>query len=211
MARKQAAAPARGSQARGRLRARQKEPTPESDVFQDLLAESGAISQASAEENGKVVKKRRVAGRLVVSGTGPPPQEPVEEEPSREKYYEELLGGTPSASQTVYQDDESGDDSDNVDWEDVTLGEQGSSKAVQPSTRAKGDLSLVLEDAEPKGVNGPVQKRRVITSTERKLRLEIHKMHLILLLHHVHLRNHWCNDIEVQVDRSRLSVETVEC
>ena len=58
-------------------------------------------------------------------------------------------------------------------------------------------LNLVLGDPSPsKPVNATA--RRKITAVDRRIRLETHKLHLLCLLFHVHLRNRWCNNDEVQ-------------
>ena len=40
-------------------------------------------------------------------------------------------------------------------------------------------------------------RRKVITTEEKRRRVEIHKTHLLCLLSHVERRNRWCNDPEV--------------
>ena len=58
-------------------------------------------------------------------------------------------------------------------------------------------LNLVLGDPSPsKPVNATA--RRKITAVDRRIRLETHKLHLLCLLFHVHLRNRWCNNDEVR-------------
>ena len=60
----------------------------------------------------------------------------------------------------------------------------------------RAPLELVLNDPETRKAAGPVKRK--ITAVERRVRLEIHKMHLMCLMTHVSLRNRWCNDKAVQ-------------
>jgi xeroderma pigmentosum group C-complementing protein len=115
----------------------------------------------------------------------------------------------PSASgrvlQTVIDSDES-DDSDE-EWEDAladgddTDGDEG----VELVTPQVADISITIGAKKSEDV---VTKRRVrrraITLVDKKKRLDIHKMHVLCLLYHVHRRNAWCNDLRVQTALRKL-------
>jgi xeroderma pigmentosum group C-complementing protein len=92
---------------------------------------------------------------------------------------------------------ESSDDSDEegFDWEDVDIGPD----VIEDAEIIPGEsLTIVIGDqndnsrARRKGQKPP-------TLAEKKLRLDVHKIHLTCLLYHVFLRNHWCNDSQLQV------------
>ena len=101
--------------------------------------------------------------------------------------------------QTIYDDDEdSGESDEDDDWEDVNLAAPGEEARDKPQ-RNIGDLNLDFAVDDPGLDRPPIQRRKPLTAAERKLRLEVHKMHILTLLSHVHLKNHWCNDLEVQV------------
>ena len=111
-------------------------------------------------------------------------------------------GGVPTALrrlQTGYDESGASSDSD-LNWEEVDL--KDSVKAEHATSASEDEsrpLNIVLHD---NGITGQKQrgpKRRLVTAAERKLRLEIHKMHLLSLLAHIYLRNHWCNNQDVQV------------
>lgn len=101
--------------------------------------------------------------------------------------------------QTVEDSDESDDDSD-MEWEDA-LGDVRDSDGNDDTkiTSAIGDVSITMGGKKSEEVSTKkTVRRRAITSVDRKRRLEIHKMHLLCLLYHVHRRNAWCNDARVQ-------------
>jgi xeroderma pigmentosum group C-complementing protein len=60
------------------------------------------------------------------------------------------------------------------------------------------DLELNLTAQANSTPRRSVDRRKPLTRIERKLRLEIHKVHLLCLMAHVARRNHWCNDHAVQ-------------
>ncbi|KAF2130198.1 Rad4-domain-containing protein [Dothidotthia symphoricarpi CBS 119687] len=101
--------------------------------------------------------------------------------------------------QTIIDSDES-DDSD-VEWENA-LGDGEDSDDQDDGEDAApeiGDISITI------GGNKSIEneskrkvRRRAITSVDKKRRLDIHKMHVLCLLYHVHRRNVWCNDGRVQ-------------
>lgn len=102
----------------------------------------------------------------------------------------------PGREQTAYDESSDSIESD-LDWEEVDLAQT----AVQEDdSNQNGALDLVLGGNKPlKSPERMSRKRKPATTAERKLRLEIHKMHVLCLLAHVHLRNHWCNDEQVHV------------
>ena len=98
--------------------------------------------------------------------------------------------------QTIIDSDES-DESD-MEWEDA-LAEGDESENERLVEREIGDISITLNDhiVEEKKAK-PQVRRRAITSVDKKRRLDIHKMHVLCLLYHIHRRNAWCNDRVVQ-------------
>jgi xeroderma pigmentosum group C-complementing protein len=100
--------------------------------------------------------------------------------------------------QTVIDSDES-DDSD-VEWEDALADGDDSDEAEGQEVAPRiGDISIAI-GAKKTDEAGTTRKsrRRAITSVDKKRRLDIHKMHVLCLLSHVHRRNTWCNDRRVQ-------------
>lgn len=104
-----------------------------------------------------------------------------------------------SQVQTAYAESESSEDEDEIGWEDVNVdGLPGSERESSAEHRTE-DLDLILDDAAPSTTKRAGTRVKSLTAAERRLRLELHKMHLLCLLSHVELRNEWCSDIQVMV------------
>ncbi|KAF2261950.1 Rad4-domain-containing protein [Lojkania enalia] len=181
------------------------------EVFQDMLSEARASKAAGPEEDEKPLKKRRTAQtfrdtevRPVSSVQGQIIPTSDESQPSQSYPRDHSISDLPEPDvgradahglQTVTDSEESeGSDSD-IEWEDVLAEEQDNDDAVEPEI---GDLSITIGDDKDEEKTTKRVKRRGITSIEKKLRLDIHKMHILCLLYHVHRRNAWCNDEKVQ-------------
>ncbi|KAF1836141.1 DNA repair protein Rhp41 [Decorospora gaudefroyi] len=101
--------------------------------------------------------------------------------------------------QTIVDSDES-DDSD-IEWEDALADGDDTDDAdeVGHAVPQVGDISITMGGKKMEETKATRQvRRRAITSVDKKRRLDIHKMHLLCLLYHVHRRNTWCNDRRVQ-------------
>ncbi|KAF3917851.1 hypothetical protein ABW20_dc0106226 [Dactylellina cionopaga] len=87
-------------------------------------------------------------------------------------------------------DDEFGDD--DAEWETVDLSN------LKPKN-SRNDEPLILELSSAKTQTKRKESGRTgPTPAERKIRLEVHKLHLLCLLSHTHLRSQFCNDRETQ-------------
>ncbi|MCJ1404801.1 hypothetical protein MMC11_008027 [Xylographa trunciseda] len=179
------------------------------DVYQELL-ENAVSSSPGTFEHERPLKRRRVAGRLVVSQDG------QDKSAQKQEAGSETAGDTevdidvtqPSKlrQQVVYDNSEDSAGSD-MAWEEVDLRDIVKNEDTTPEPE---ELTLVLGGNKDPTSRTPAQRRKPVSAEERKLRLEIHKMHLLSLLVHVHLRNHWCNDHETQkVLRKLLSKKTL--
>ena len=171
---------------------------PVPDIYQEILADT-ISSPTRLGEEGKTLKKRRVGGRIV-----------VREDDTRSKLDSDFASDTVGESesflrvadtpklkqQMAYNESEDSADSD-LAWEEVNLAEGAKD---EESADEDKELDLVLGRGNDRSAEkARSQRRKPITIAERKLRLEVHKMHLISLLVHVYLRNYWCNDHNVQV------------
>ncbi|KAJ5089935.1 hypothetical protein N7532_008619 [Penicillium argentinense] len=97
--------------------------------------------------------------------------------------------------QTVY--DSADSDESDVEWEDVDISHPTPGPSnVMLETALPENLEITLHAPELR--KKTVQKRQPVTAAERRIRLDIHKAHLLCLLGHIHIRNRWCNDEEVQ-------------
>lgn len=193
MARRSAAHTVRGRTARGRQpkhNTTREDQVPE--VYQELLDEAEARDPEQFRSD-RPIKRRRVRETKAIPIAQPGPEQP----------------GAPDATgaeeapqiQTVYDstaEDES--DFDDVEWEDVNVQQpapEPSSISLAPQDNDQ-TLQITL-DYEPEKRKKTVRRRKPVTAAEKKLRLEIHKAHLLCLLAHAYSRNRWCNDDELQV------------
>jgi len=113
--------------------------------------------------------------------------------------------------QTIEDPDESDDESD-MEWEDA-LGDGDDSdgtEEVKETVPQIGDISITIGGNAP-GDSATRQKtrRRAITSVDKKRRVDLHKIHVMCLMYHVHRRNAWCNDKRVQSTLRKIVSPTI--
>ena len=175
------------------------------EVYQDMLADAVPSSPTKEGEDGRTIKKRRIGGRVVIQGhdfTSDAPDSTASETAGNTDIERNDMPNKTPLQQTAYADSSDSADSD-MEWEEVNLKD---GVKVEGSPDESGDevkeLDLILD-----GQGGTVPKsskarRKPASTFESKLRLDVHKMHLICLFVHAHLRNHWCNDEKVQVGQT---------
>ncbi|KAF3051767.1 hypothetical protein E8E11_010434 [Didymella keratinophila] len=186
------------------------------DAVREMLHEDRAAKRAAEDEDKKPLKKRKTAHAQRTSSPTPEPQLAAKTTPARPVKpqppslppsllpYEPPSNHAPAQQpnrvrQTIEDSDESDDDSD-MEWEDA-LGDGGDSESEGKATAPPqiGDVSITIGGKKSEEVSTKKKvRRRAITSVDRKRRLDIHKMHVLCLLYHVHRRNVWCNDARVQ-------------
>ncbi|KAL8877772.1 MAG: hypothetical protein Q9192_008601, partial [Flavoplaca navasiana] len=175
------------------------------DAYQDMLNEASSSPTQTSDE-GRTVKKRRVQGRIVAQNDADgsltrlspegrllPTASHVDR--SSENSTVKLEPTHPlQQEQTAYEVDCS-EESDFA-WEEVGLAHEEAEVLDDPlKEQQEQQLDLVLDqDGEEDTTSPAVARKKPLTALERKLRLEVHKVHLLCLLSHVHMRNHWCND-----------------
>ncbi|KAL9018112.1 MAG: hypothetical protein Q9185_004578 [Variospora sp. 1 TL-2023] len=190
-------------------------------AYRDMLAEAEIESSPSQTgDEGRPIKRRRVRGHLITENKSGPSQQdapiaaqesPVGEQvipkqdlnlSSGDEDVENQNGSTvdhpsPRQQQVPYEDQTSEDSEENdFAWEEVELAHEADQPILDPAESDNAqDLDLVLEDDREQPRNqGGTARRKPLTAFEKKMRLEVHKVHFLCLLYHVHLRNHWCND-----------------
>lgn len=193
MVRRSAAHPLRGRATRGR---QSKQCTTREDqvpeVYQRMLEEAEARDPDQFRSN-RPIKRRRVGDTKAIPVASPGPSRSPKTEASVPEEAQKI--------QTVYDsitEDES--DSEDIEWEDVDVRQpvpEPSSAGIEHQANDE-TLQITLEQ-EPETRKKTVRRRKPITAAEKKLRLEVHKAHLLCLLAHTHSRNRWCNDDELQV------------
>lgn len=196
------------SKAAGKSNARNAVP----DVYGEMLAEA-VSSPARNSEDERPVKRRRVGGRIVAQGIDDnSSQQPEQSFITENQSGVDNLSDEPKPTPQHIEQTESEDSADSdEDFEDVDLEVSAMQHALcDHEIEEPGELNLVLGGDNQNTPRSAQVRRKPITSTEKKLRLEIHKMHLCSLLAHIHLRNHWCNDETIHsVLKSMLSKKTI--
>jgi xeroderma pigmentosum group C-complementing protein len=187
-------APSRRGRSRREVTGKRKDEDNEEEipqVYRELLAEADARS-AKEPLHDSPVKRRKVGDRgfateTVESGT-------EGQAVSESNTVIDLTQGAP-----IYDldaEDGSEDDSD-MEWEEVLI--QQPETRFQDNVTGTGDEALDITLEEPFTQRRTIMRRRKpVSGTEKKLRLDIHKNHVLCLLGHVYIRNLWCNDDEVQ-------------
>ncbi|KAI9759564.1 MAG: hypothetical protein M4579_002230 [Chaenotheca gracillima] len=177
-------------------------------VYAEMLSEAADSSASQVDVDGRVPKRRRTRK----PGERDRPKE-IHESPGKPSSTAEAdrvhpdapsdaskASGPTALVQSAYADSESSSES-MVDWEEVDIEgpEDDRPKATSADEHAGESDDLVLDLAKPEeGERVKKPQRRAITASERRLRLEIHKMHLLCFLAYLDTRNNWCNDFEVQ-------------
>lgn len=174
------------------------------DVYREMLADAVSSSPTQRSEGGRPIKRRRVGGRVVTESheEASSHQSDLRSEDADTSDLDDLFEDVePKRQRLVQTESEDSADSD-MDWEEVEIRDD---KDTASHDDDDGQLNLTLGDDgdEHENLTRGKVKRKPMTAEDKKLRLEIHKMHLCSLLAHVYLRNHWCNDGEVYVSHLR--------
>lgn len=172
------------------------------DVYGDMLSEA-LSSPAQVSEEGKTIKKRRIAGRIAGEGRDLRVDSQAEKLQNAETITDAEEGnvtGFEHGKQQIFDEFEESEPSEG-DWEDVDFGKPilYQEEPLGKDDSGDGGLNLVLETGDHEAQRPITLRRKPITQAEKQLRVDIHKMHLLCLLFHVHVRNHWCNDEKVHV------------
>lgn len=175
---------------RDALRARKRAEPPEKDIYHELLAEAARSSPAAfSSDDGRPIKRRKTAAK-------------VEDRVGREAYATDVSrNASPQPvirSQHVVIESSSDSDESDLDFEDVNFsGDEQDALHTGRQDPIIKDLSIDLDPAKPSLAKKP-RSKRLATVVEKKLRVDIHKVHIVCLLYHVYIRNAWCEDQKVQ-------------
>lgn len=162
------------------------------DVYQEMLRESGIGVRVAKQKRRKVEK----GGDEIIDTAWPTAPEPAVASSSKPVQEQgEKPGEKPGLVEEAGEElDDSDDDDNEVDWEDVDL---TTVTVLEPKLAESAVLEVTLND--PSEMKRSTIERRKITAVDRKIRLEVHKLHLLCLMAHVSRRNRWCNNKQVQV------------
>lgn len=172
------------------------------DVYADMLSEA-LSSPAQLSDEGKTIKKRRIVGPVAGEGIGLSVDIQTEKLQDIESITDAEKGTGTSVEkgkQQIFDESEDSEPSDG-DWEDVDFTKpiMYQEERLGRDDSGDGGFNLVLETVDREAQRPTTLKRKPITQAEKQLRLAIHKMHLLCLIFHIHVRNHWCNDEKVHV------------
>ncbi|KAL4787323.1 hypothetical protein BJX76DRAFT_318888 [Aspergillus varians] len=175
----------RGASRSRRSRRRDEDEIPE--VYTEMLAEAEARGTGSSE-NDRPNKRFKPAGYRAqhVQARVAEPETPdaIDAEDHVVK-----------KPQIVYNSPSESDESD-MEWEEVDI--QQPTHPGPTSVPAADDAPLQITLGHQEDQKRSVVRRKPVTAAEKKVRLDVHKTHLLCLLGHVQRRNLWCNDEEVQ-------------
>ncbi|KAF2098308.1 Rad4-domain-containing protein [Rhizodiscina lignyota] len=162
------------------------------EVFRELLIEAES-SGTDVQFEDRPSKRRRVGER--------PPREMLTAATQHDADVD--LAEDPSGFETTQAATLDSDESEesNFEWEDVGIG--GGNDASN-DTAAPAGVSVVLNGKETSSRRISTPRKRTVTSAERNMRLDVHKMYICCLLYHVSLRNSFCNDHMAQATLQKL-------
>ncbi|KAJ5287382.1 hypothetical protein N7478_003068 [Penicillium angulare] len=161
------------------------------EVYQEMLEEAEARDPEQFHTN-RPIKRRKVGDTKAI-----PVDTPVKGKARIVKEHSPEMPST-QQMQTVY--DSTTEDESDIEWEDVDVQQPAQAPSNLDTALQGGDEPLQITfDKEPEVRKKVPPRRKPVTAAEKKLRLDIHKVHLLCLLGHVNLRNLWCNDDEIQV------------
>lgn len=167
-------------------------------AYREMLAEADARAAATEPRQERPIKRRRVGERNNTHEGSRAKPNLSDEDVESKLPIDNLIDLT--QTQTVYDldtdDASSDDDESDMEWEEVVVQQPGNFSSIVQD-RGHQYLDITLE--KPPDVQGTlVRRRKPVTGAEKKLRLDVHKTHVLCLLGHVYTRNKWCNDDEVQ-------------
>lgn len=183
-------APARSNRVaatRGRQSRRQERDDKVPEVYREMLAEAEARESQEAEA-GRSSKRRKVGERTSNSSH--------HESTGQEANLPETNEDVGRQTQTAY--DSTASEESDMEWEEIDIQQTPLNSIQTAPYSADEPLQITLGQHKDTGER-IVSRRKPVTGAEKKLRLDIHKAHLLCLLGHVHNRNLWCNDELVQV------------
>lgn len=155
------------------------------EAFRELLAGVDDSHEPGAQIESRPLKRRRI-------GDARP-------EPVIENAFSSPIGSEDNAvsqrlPQTITLESSDSDESE-FEWEDVDI--EGEDTGP-PMDAVPTSISVVIGE-KPSSKRRPGSARPAITAAFRKMRLDVHKMHVCCLLYHNFLRNSYCNDPIAQV------------
>jgi xeroderma pigmentosum group C-complementing protein len=166
-------------------------------IYKEMLQEEHMSSDVVPQYTSS--KRRRVGERVVKFEL---PQEQPSALPKEEEDEKDADNAIPTSrpqTQTIEDYDQDSGDED-FEWEEVdTIGIADlESMAPDMQEPTEEPLSITINDQASPTKSTKRRVKKPITATEKRIRLDVHKTHLLCLLFHAYQRNYWCNDDTVQ-------------
>ncbi|KAF7511092.1 hypothetical protein GJ744_005323 [Endocarpon pusillum] len=162
------------------------------EIYQDMLVEAARNPFPKVDLPTKIVKRRKLDDGL---SQVTDPELAAPDLPSGPGD-ESVLAQSITQRQTVFDDFRGSDDESDDDFEEVDL--EADVEVYHGQDRADEPLQLDLNKKLDPGATSSVHRRKPATVVERRIRLDVHKWHVLCLLAHLQCRSHWCNDEQVQ-------------
>ena len=177
---------------RGRQSKREQEDYEIPEVYREMLAEAEA-RDTQGSETDRPMKKRRVGEKTAFSSQLESTGQEIQAPDSNEDV------GKPM--QTAY--DSTASEESDVEWEEIDIQQAPPNYGDQGISVPNDEPLQITLDQQKDNTKRVISRRKPVTGAEKKLRLVIHKIHLLCLLGHVQIRNLWCNDEQIQVGTCR--------
>lgn len=173
------------------------------DIYKEMLADAVSSSPTRTSEEGRVLKRRRVGGRVVTQGQDDSAQEQSvgNSRAGSDTGLDAPFEDSVSARQKIVESESEDSANSDLEWEEVNIrNTESEGQELKLGNGQSEGLNLILDGGDVQAASRKRNtKRKPITTAEKKLRLEIHKLHLCTLLVHCFIRNHWCNDEKIHV------------
>ena len=165
------------------------------EIYKEMLVEAAALSPRPPKDEGRAAKRRRVGestSQVEMPELETTPLDELEDDIEPQSH------SVPPArtQQTIYEDFPSSEESDAA-FEDVDL-EPGLEHSDAEADNNK-PLQLDLSRHSGRAETPAVQRRKPATTAEKRVRLDVHKWHVLCLMLHGHARSRWCDREDVQV------------
>jgi xeroderma pigmentosum group C-complementing protein len=165
------------------------------EIYKEMLVEAAALSPRPPKDEGRAAKRRRVGestSQVEMPELETTPLDELEDDIEPQSH------SVPPAraQQTIYEDFPSSEESDAA-FEDVDL-EPGLEHSDTEADNNK-PLQLDLSRHSGRAETPAVQRRKPATTAEKRVRLDVHKWHVLCLMLHGHARSQWCDREDVQV------------
>ena len=168
------------------------------EIYQEMLVEAARNPLSKVDLQTKVVKRRKLddgLSQVTDSELAAPdlPNGPIDDVETGD---ESVLDQSIIRRQTVFDDFRGSDDESEDDFEEVDL--EADIEVYHGQDRADEPLQLDLNKKLGPDATSSVHRRKPATAVERRIRLDVHKWHVLCLLAHLQRRSHWCDDEQIQ-------------